>query len=69
MYEFPSDDGEIGPFVSNEIRWLKYKLCPLKSCFCAICFDLDKVYLADILCIHCIVLLSKLVHLGNKSFV
>ena len=36
--DVPSEDGEIGPFVSNEIRWLKYKLCPLKSCFCAICF-------------------------------
>ena len=32
-------------------------------------FDFDKVYLADILYNHCIVLLSKLVHLENKSFV
>ena len=32
-------------------------------------FDLDKVYLADILYNHCIVLLSKLVHLGKRNFV
>ena len=31
-------------------------------------FDLDKVYLADILYNHCIVLLSNLVYLENKSF-
>ena len=29
-------------------------------------FDLDNVYLTDILYNHCIVLLSKLVHLGKK---
>ena len=44
MYEFPSEDGEIGPFVSNEILWLKYRLCPLKSCFSAICFWLSLVF-------------------------
>ena len=38
IYEFPSEEGDIGHFVSNEILWLKYKLCPLKSCFSAICF-------------------------------
>ena len=32
-------------------------------------FDLGKVYLIDILCNHCIILLSKLVHLGNKNIV
>ena len=35
--EFQSEEGEIGPFVSNEILWFEYKLCPLKSCFSAIC--------------------------------
>ena len=29
IYEFPSEDGDIGPFVSNEILYLKYTLCPL----------------------------------------
>ena len=36
--EFPSEDEDIGPFASNDILWLNYKLCPLKSCFSAICF-------------------------------
>ena len=31
-------------------------------------FDLGKVCLIDILYNHCIILLSKLVHLGNKKF-
>ena len=31
-------------------------------------FDLDKVYLVDILCNRCILLLSKLVHLGSKNW-
>ena len=31
-------------------------------------FDLGKVCLIDILYNHCIILLSKLVHLGNKNF-
>ena len=38
IYQFPKEEGDIGPFVSNENLWLKYKLCPLKSCFVAICF-------------------------------
>ena len=36
IYEFPSEDADIGHFVSKEILWLKYKLCALKSCFSAI---------------------------------
>ena len=61
----------MGPFVSNEMLWLKYKLCPLNInlVFVLFVFDLDKVYLVDILYNHCIILLSKLVHLGNKNFV
>ena len=38
LYEFPSEDGDIGPFVSNENLSLKYRFCPLKSCFPAVCF-------------------------------
>ena len=33
MYESPSEEGDIGPFVSKEILRFKYKLCLLKSCF------------------------------------
>ena len=38
IYEFPSEEGDTGPFVSNDILWLSYKLSPLKSCFSAVCF-------------------------------
>ena len=38
IHEFPSEVGDNGPFVSNKILWLKYKLCTLKSCTSAICF-------------------------------
>ena len=34
MYEFPSEEGEKGPFVLNEVMWLKNKPCLLKSSFC-----------------------------------
>ena len=33
LYEFPFEEGDIGPFVSNEILWLKYILCLLKLWF------------------------------------
>ena len=36
MYEFPSDDGDIGIFVPKEVPWLKFKVGPLKSCLSAI---------------------------------
>ena len=39
MYDFPSDDGNIGPFVPKEVPWLKFKIGPLKSCFLAICLQ------------------------------
>ena len=58
--KFLSEYGEIGPFVSNENLWLKYKLCPLKSCFVLFVFDLDKVCSMDILCNHSKILISKL---------
>ena len=38
MYEFLSEDSDKGPFVSNDILWSKYRLCPLKLCFSANCF-------------------------------
>ena len=47
FYEFPSEEGDISPFVLNDFLWLKYKLCLLKSCFSAICFDVGMVYLID----------------------
>ena len=33
IYEFPSEDGEIGPSVPNKSLCLKYRLFPLKSFF------------------------------------
>ena len=36
MYEFPSDDSNIRPFVPKEVPWLKFKVGPLKSGFSAI---------------------------------
>ena len=48
-----------------KVQTLSFKVLFL----CYLFFDLDKVYLVDILYNHCIVILSKLVHLGNKSFV
>ena len=36
IYEFPSDDGNIGPFVPKEVPWLTFKVGPLKSCLSAI---------------------------------
>ena len=69
MYEFPSEESDIGPFVSNEILWLKYKFCSLKSCFVQFVFDLDKVCLIGILYNHCIILLPKIGRLENKNFV
>ena len=68
IYEFPSEDGDIGPLVSNKILWLKYKVCPIKSCFSAIFLDLDRVYLIGMLCNHCIILQSKLGHSETKNF-
>ena len=38
IFEFSSVEGDIGSFVSNEVLWLKYKVCPFKSCFSASCF-------------------------------
>ena len=40
--EFPSEEGDIGSLVSNEILWLDNRLCPLKSCFSANCFSSGK---------------------------
>ena len=47
MYEFPSEKGDIGPFVSNEILWLKYNFCPLKSCFFDVLF-FDVLFDSDV---------------------
>ena len=55
LYEFPSEEGVICLFVSNETLWLKYKICPLKSCFSAICFDAGIVYLDGMLCNCCVI--------------
>ena len=49
LYEFPSEDGDIGPFVSNENLSLKYRFCPLKSCFLLFVFGLAKVCLIGML--------------------
>ena len=38
IYEFHSEEGDIGPFVSTESLSLKYRLCPLLSRFSVICF-------------------------------
>ena len=49
IFDFPSEEGDIGPFVSNEVLWLKYKLCPLKSCyFLLFVSDVGMVYLTGI---------------------
>ena len=63
MYEFLSEEGHIGPFVSNDILWLKCRLYPLKSCFSAYCFGLEMAFLIDMLCNHCVILLSKTVQM------
>ena len=39
MYEFPSDDSNIGPFVTKEVPWLKFKVGPLKYCLSANCLQ------------------------------
>ena len=50
IYEFPSEDADIGPFVSNEILHLKYTLCPLNLVFLHFVFGLDMVCLIGMLC-------------------
>ena len=42
LYEFPSEDVYIGHLVSNGNLSLKYKHCPIKSCFSAFCFYCGK---------------------------
>ena len=39
MYEFSSEEGDIGPFVSKDNLLIKYKLCPL-----SLVFDVDWVF-------------------------
>ena len=57
IFDFPSEEGDIGPFVSNEVLWLKYKRCPSKSCyFLLFVSDVGMVYLTGILCNRCIIL-------------
>ena len=41
MYEFPSEEGGIGPFVSKDFLWLKYRLFPLMFYFSAICSECE----------------------------
>ena len=54
IYESLSEEGDIGPFVSNEILWFKYKLCPLKFCFFLLfAFDMGIICLIGMLSNHC----------------
>ena len=48
-YEFPSDEGDIGPFVSNEILWLNLV-------FLLFVFDVGMNYSIRMLCNRCIIL-------------
>ena len=34
MYQFPSEDGDEGPFVSKDNLWLQNKFCPKKINCC-----------------------------------
>ena len=43
IYEFPSEEGDMGHLVSNEILWLKNRLSALKSCYSANRFLVAKV--------------------------
>ena len=38
IFEFPSEQADFGPFVLNDILWLKYKFSFKIPCFSAICF-------------------------------
>ena len=53
MFEYPFEEGDLGPFASRDVLWLKYKLCPLKSCFLQpIVLGVDTVWQVDLFCSH-----------------
>ena len=67
--EFSSEDGDIGQFVSIETCDWNINFMLQNLVFLRFVFDLGMVCLIDMLCNHCLILLSKSVHLGNINFV
>ena len=43
IYEFASEEGDMGPLVSHETLWLKNRLCALESCYSANRFLFGKI--------------------------
>ena len=69
IYEFPSEKGDIGPFESNQILWMKYNLCPLKSCFSADFFWCGHgLFNSVVQSLHNAFIQIELVHLERNIF-
>ena len=51
IFEFTPEQADFGPFVLNEILWLKYKVFPSKVLvFLLFFFDVGMVYLVGMCC-------------------
>ena len=68
IHEFPSEESDIGPFVSNDFQWLKYELCPFRSSVSAKCFWFGYDFFNWHVMQSLQKFLSKLVHLESRNF-
>ena len=59
IFEFLSEEGDVGPFASNEILWSYTNFVILSRVFLLFDFRVEKFCLIDMSCTHYKVLLSK----------
>ena len=59
IFEFPSEEGDVGPFAWNKILWLYTNFVILSLVFLLFDFCVETFCLIDMSCTHYKVLLSK----------